>query len=361
MREIHLIRHGEPDFPGGIRLCLGRTDLPLSLKGRLQATQLGEALRERNISACFCSKLSRSRETAKLLELGTPHILPGAEEQDAGEWDGVSFDEIKRRWQEHYERRGIEPALPPPGGESYADAGERFNSAVSAALEQSAGDIAIVAHASVIQALLCMVQGVGFEAARGFKLPYGSLTRLSADATGRLTLIDYGKTPTPELTPALAERMLKAARLPDTISAHCRAVAQTAEAIARELVRAGVSVSEELTYSAALLHDIQRQAPAHAEAGAELIRELGYERAARIIAQHHDIENPRRVDEALAVYIADKLCRGDRRVRIGERFDESRKKCRDAEAIAAHDKRYKAALAAADIINNVCGKEVIPI
>ena len=36
MRDIYLIRHGMPDFPGGARMCLGRTDLPLGLRGRLQ-------------------------------------------------------------------------------------------------------------------------------------------------------------------------------------------------------------------------------------------------------------------------------------------------------------------------------------
>ena len=41
MREIYLIRHGMPDFPGGARMCLGRTDLPLGLRGRLQAALLG--------------------------------------------------------------------------------------------------------------------------------------------------------------------------------------------------------------------------------------------------------------------------------------------------------------------------------
>ena len=46
MREIYLIRHGMPDFPGGARMCLGRTDLPLGLRGRLQAALLGAELGE---------------------------------------------------------------------------------------------------------------------------------------------------------------------------------------------------------------------------------------------------------------------------------------------------------------------------
>ena len=72
-------------------------------------------------------------------------------------------------------------------------------------------------------------------------------------------------------------------------------------------------------------------------------------------------DGDQRVDEALVVYMADKLCRGDRRVSVSGRFRASFDKCRDAEALAAHDRRYKAALTAAHTINDICGKEVIPI
>ena len=113
--------------------------------------------------------------------------------------------------------------------------------------------------------------------------------------------------------------------------------------------------------AAALLHDVSKGTPDHALAGAGLMSQLGYPVLAPLIAQHHDIEDPARVDEALVVYMADKLCRGDRRVSVSGRFRASFDKCRDAEALAAHDRRYKAALTAAHTINDICGKEVIPI
>lgn len=72
MREIYLIRHGMPDFPGGARMCLGRTDLPLGLRGRLQAALLGAEFAPRGITECFCSALSRSRQTAELMASPRP-------------------------------------------------------------------------------------------------------------------------------------------------------------------------------------------------------------------------------------------------------------------------------------------------
>ena len=89
--------------------------------------------------------------------------------------------------------------------------------------------------------------------------------------------------------------------------------------------------------------------------------QLGYPELAPLIAQHHDIEDVTKADEAMTVYLADKLCRGEKRVSIAGRFRASFDKCRDAEALSAHDRRHKAALAAARTVNDICGKEVIPV
>ena len=48
-------------------------------------------------------------------------------------------------------------------------------------------------------------------------------------------------------------------------------------------------------------------------------------------------------------------------VSLEERFSESLKKCRDDEALRAHERRRREALAAARRINGLCGREVINI
>ena len=197
MRDIYLIRHGMPDFPGGARMCLGRTDLPLGLRGRLQAALLGAEFAGSGLGDCFCSRLTRSRETAELMGCERPVVIPGLEEMDAGEWDGLSFDEIRRRWPEYYERRGRERALPPPGGEEFGPASRRFSAAVARAASLSRGDAVIVSHSSVIQTLLCTLEGVPFSCARDFNLPYGSVTRLRCPEPGRFELVEYGRLPRP--------------------------------------------------------------------------------------------------------------------------------------------------------------------
>ena len=359
MREIYLIRHGMPDFPGEARMCLGRTDLPLGLRGRLQAALLGAEFEGRGVDECFCSRLSRSRQTAELMGCVSAVVIPGPEEMDAGDWDGLSFDEIRRRWPEYYERRGRDRSLPPPGGEGFEDANRRFTAAVKRALALSRGDIIIVSHSSVIQTLLCTIEGRPFDCARDFVLPYGSVTRLEYD--GDFRLCEYGVLPVPELTPELAARLLEAAELPEELHAHSRLTAETAMEIVCALAAAGACLDENLVYAAALLHDVSKGTPDHALAGAGLMSQLGYPALAPLMAQHHDLEDGSKLDEAMVVNVADKLCRGGRRVRVSERFRASLDKCRDEEARRAHERRYQSALAAAKMINDFCGKDVVPI
>lgn len=115
MRKIYLIRHGKPDFPAGSSMCLGRTELPLGAVGRMQAALLGAEL-SGEVEAVYSSPLSRAVQTAQALRRPIT-VIDGLAEQDAGEWDGLTFDEIRVRYPELYARRAVERYLPMPGAE----------------------------------------------------------------------------------------------------------------------------------------------------------------------------------------------------------------------------------------------------
>lgn len=184
MRTVYFIRHGQPDIPQGRRICLGRTDIPLSPLGRAQAALLGDQLGDR-VDRVFSSPLSRARETAE--GLGHPvTVLEDLTELSAGDWDGLDFEEIALRWPELYAARGKNPNLPIPGAEDAALGQRRFLSAVHWALAHSRGDIALVAHSSVGQLLLAHALGVSPYEARQFRLPWGSYCCLSYDGTFRV-------------------------------------------------------------------------------------------------------------------------------------------------------------------------------
>ena len=357
MRKIYLIRHGKPDLPEGVRMCIGSTDLPLGSLGRLQAALAGAALESAGISAIYCSRLLRSRQTAALIG-GPVTALPGLEEMDAGAWDGLTFDEIRARWPALYELRGRDPSASPPEAETRESGLKRFSAAVTHALGESSGDIAVVAHASVMQTLLCTAMGLPLDRARSLKLPYGSVSRLTYE-TGRFSVLSTGVSPHPRPDAALCERLLRAADLPAALSVHCAAVAAEAARIARALADRGTELDEALITASAMLHDIARLEENHAAAGAARILALGYPRIAEVVGQHHDLEDAARIDEAAVVFIADKLVRGGARVTLRERFEKSREKCVTPQAERAHDQRWKTAVSVAEKINELCGKEVI--
>ena len=105
MRDLYLIRHGKPQYPDEQSYCIGRTDLALSMLGHLQAVLLHEELSDR-ISRVYYSPLTRAAETAVHIAAKLPHLpVSDLAERNLGEWDGLSFDTIRRKWPDIYQAR----------------------------------------------------------------------------------------------------------------------------------------------------------------------------------------------------------------------------------------------------------------
>ena len=346
MRKIYLIRHAMPDMPPGERLCLGRTDVPLGVIGRMQGVLLASAMRNRQVTAVFCSDLSRSIQTASYLT-ESPVVLPELTEMGAGEWDGLPFSEIQNRWPEVYALRGKDPDYPIPGAEDPQMGQQRFLSGVREALARSQGDIAIVAHATVNQSLICHILGTDLRHSRQYRTGYTAITTLTEEA-GKLSLLTLGEKPEVRLTPELCFELLRAAQTPEKVIDHCRAVACGAAALAEQIP---LPLDRECILHGALLHDIARGYPNHADLGAYWLRELGYPEIGECIRCHHDLETEEIREEAL-VWLADKLP-------IAERFAQSLRKCTTSEALAAHERRFRTARVLQEKINAICGKDVV--
>ena len=338
MRKVYLLRHARPDFPLGTRLCLGRTDLPLGALGRMQACRAAQGLADTPFDAVYCSPLRRAVETARFFTREV-RVLPDLREMDCGDWDGLDFEEIQRRWPELYAARGRDLSIPMPNGETAEAVRERAERALCHILTETTGDVLIVAHSFVIRSLLGDLD---------LRLPYASVT-IWDDPNG------IGRVPDVPLTPALAERLLCAAAPGEKIEAHCRAVAKEARRLAELLP---LELDTELLVSAALLHDVARAEPRHAETGAAWLHELGYEDAARLVEQHHDHEGTT-PDEAAILFLADKCVMADRTVPLAERFQKSEAKCLTEAAHAAHARRFAAAERLRAQVNALCETEVV--
>ncbi|WP_245526841.1 HD domain-containing protein [Desulfurivibrio alkaliphilus] len=124
-------------------------------------------------------------------------------------------------------------------------------------------------------------------------------------------------------------RLMDHYRMPAHIRAHSLLVARVAECLAQGLADQGEPVRVDLAVAGALLHDIAKALCfdgdcSHAELGAEICREHGYEELAPLVAEHvhlHDGFNGR-CGEREIVFYADKRVNHDRLVSLEERRDD---------------------------------------
>ncbi|MCO6429302.1 MAG: histidine phosphatase family protein [Deltaproteobacteria bacterium] len=107
---LFLARHGntfeENEAP---RMAGLRSDLPLTARGRQQAIEAGDALRDFGFKpqAVMCGNLKRQAETAgeivKRLGLNIGiERCSALDELDYGEWEGLTSDSIAAKWPERY-------------------------------------------------------------------------------------------------------------------------------------------------------------------------------------------------------------------------------------------------------------------
>lgn len=124
--------------------------------------------------------------------------------------------------------------------------------------------------------------------------------------------------------PTVSECCALLARLktPSHIVKHGLAVAKVAQKLAICLRKAGVECNQDYILAAAVLHDIAKRRPNHAQAGSRLLSRIGYQPVANIISGHTDIwfQAGDPINEAAVLYLADKLVQQDSIVTLQERF-----------------------------------------
>lgn len=357
MRKIYLIRHSQPEFPDGKKMCIGSTDLPLGRVGRMQSVLLAEGLKNKKISKIYCSNLKRSIETALFLT-DEPEQIQEFREFDCGEWDGLSFEEIRERWLEVYRLRGEDLTYPIPGAEDLEEAGKRFERGLKKVLFASEGDIAIVGHATCLKVFLCGLLGIDMKLYRTIEMDYATVTTLGYD--DKLHIERKNEKILPELTEELCRKLMDGANTPQHVQNHCFAVKSQAEKICEGLRIAGVKMQEDLIYGAAMLHDIARTEKEHAKTGGEWVAKAGYPIQGELIVSHHKIDfKTEEIDEKAVLAIADCTVKETEVVSVKERFAKSREKCKTEEALKNHEARYENAIFLRNKINDICGREIL--
>ncbi len=137
------------------------------------------------------SHLRRTHETASAIVragLPGPEPIPGPgtleipelAEQNFGEWQGLSYEELRELRGGEFHRFWHAPAhVAPPGGESFVAVVARASRAILRLAEaHPERDIIAVAHGGTIRSALALALGLDAEAALAFAIENCSLTRI---------------------------------------------------------------------------------------------------------------------------------------------------------------------------------------
>lgn len=187
MRLI-LARHGETMWNRENRI-LGHTEIELTETGRKQAERLALALKDEKVTAIYTSPLRRARETAdEIARFHQLEVLPddALKELDAGELDGLTFDEVMERYGQFLQEWLRDTtSLKMPGGESVAELQERAWNAVERIVgDHPDGVVVLVSHSFAIMSIIARALGMSLANFRRLRLGVASISILNFGKRG---------------------------------------------------------------------------------------------------------------------------------------------------------------------------------
>jgi broad specificity phosphatase PhoE len=178
--ELVLARHGETEWSRDLRHT-GRTDIPLTDKGREQARMLHDAVAGFAFERVLSSPLERALETCRLAGLGDHvEVTDDLLEWDYGEYEGITTATIREtRPDWDLWRDGC------PGGEVAAEVGKRVDRVIDA-IAGVEGAVALFAHGHVLRVLTARWLGLDARGGALFKLDTGTLSVLGYERETRV-------------------------------------------------------------------------------------------------------------------------------------------------------------------------------
>jgi broad specificity phosphatase PhoE len=178
--ELRLIRHGETEWSlSGAHT--GRTDLPLTHTGEMQAAGIGRLLAGRPFAVVLTSPMRRARETCRIAGYdAAARVDPNLAEWDYGAYEGRTTTQIREEapgwtiW-----TGGV------PGGETIDQVAARAREVIARALD-SEGDAALFAHGHILRILAACWLGLPPAAGQFLALSTASLSILGYERETRV-------------------------------------------------------------------------------------------------------------------------------------------------------------------------------
>jgi broad specificity phosphatase PhoE len=190
MGSLFLIPWAETTWSAAGRVG-GRAPLPLSQAGREQADAWSDEIAAAQIEAVHSSAERTSAETARIVaaRTGAAHRTVAAlAEIDLGLWDGLTTDELKRRYPKIFKRWCSDPtSVCPPEGEEVSHAYARLKQPLEKLVRRQ-GDwrIAVVLGPLAFGLARCWLESVELSQVRSLT-HNGPIRYELTDGTGRAT------------------------------------------------------------------------------------------------------------------------------------------------------------------------------
>lgn len=170
---LYLFRHGQTEW-AATGQHTGRTDIPLTEKGRDQAAALRDVVMRIKLSAAFVSPLARARETAEIAGFRDQiQIVDDLREFDYGAYEGLTTKQIRETvpgwtiW-----------THPVPDGETLEQAAVRCQRVIERA-GASGGKVALVAHGHILRILTATWLNLPPSEGKHFMLDTSTISILS--------------------------------------------------------------------------------------------------------------------------------------------------------------------------------------
>lgn len=186
MLTVLLTRHGHTDRSEPEQYLGQRIVANITERGRADARRLGERLAGVNLDRVISSPLARAAETAAIVAGGVAVETDARlAELDYGAWEGLTVDEIERRFPAERQQYEDDPATyRVGGGECGGDVAERVRALLADLLSWALDGVSdrtclLVGHSSVNRVLLSVCLDVPLrDYRRRFRQDWANLTVL---------------------------------------------------------------------------------------------------------------------------------------------------------------------------------------
>ena len=182
--NLILIRHGQSEW-NALNQFTGWKDPDLTAKGIEEAHNAGRIINNLkiNFDLVFTSALIRAQNTAEIIlkEINQPLSTiknQALNERNYGDLAGLNKDDARKRWgdeQVHIWRRSYD--IPPPGGESLKDTGERVLPFFMKEILPHVCDgknILVAAHGNSLRSLIKFLDDISDEDIVKLEIPTGA-------------------------------------------------------------------------------------------------------------------------------------------------------------------------------------------